>query len=54
MAGGEGGLTGRPAKVVSAVEEALHEGESTEADFPVFWDVVARLGLADVAAFGLS
>ncbi len=35
-------------------EEAMREGEFEQADLPVIRDVVARLGLADVAAFGLT
>ncbi|MBI4734604.1 MAG: hypothetical protein HY766_00860 [candidate division NC10 bacterium] len=44
----------RLAEIVSWAEEAMREGEFTEEDFTVIRDVVARLGLADVAAFGLS
>lgn len=44
----------RLAEIVSWAEEAMREEEFTEADFTVIRDVVARLGLADVAAFGLS
>lgn len=40
--------------VVSWAEEAMREGEFDESDFRVIRDVVARLGLADVAAFGLT
>lgn len=40
--------------VVSWAEDAMREGEFAEADFTVIRDVVARLGLADVAAFGLT
>lgn len=32
----------------------MREWEFEEADLPVIRDVVARLGLADVAAFGLT
>ncbi|MFN3476972.1 MAG: hypothetical protein ACK4Z6_05400 [Candidatus Methylomirabilales bacterium] len=42
------------AEVVSWAHEAFSEGEFDEADFEVIRDVVARLGLADVAAFGLT
>ena len=42
----------RLAEVVSWAEEAMREGEFAESDFAVIRDVVARLGLADVAAFG--
>lgn len=41
-------------EVVSWAEDAMREGEFEERDFPVIRDVVARLGLADVAAFGLT
>ena len=44
----------RLADVVSWAEEAMREGDFDEADFRVIRDVVARLGLADVAAFGLT
>lgn len=40
-------------EVVSWAEDAMHEGEFDERDFPVVRDVVARLGLGDVA-FGLT
>jgi len=35
-------------------EEVMKEEEFDEADFEVIRDVVARIGLADVAAFGLT
>lgn len=44
----------RLAEVISWAEEAMQEGEFAGADFPAVRDVVARLGLADVAAFGLA
>ncbi len=44
----------RLAEVVAWAEEAMREGEFAESDFAVIRDVVARLGLADVAAFGLT
>jgi len=44
----------RLADVVAWAEEAMREGELDEADFGVIREVVARLGLADVAAFGLT
>ncbi len=44
----------RLAEVVSWAEEAMREGEFAESEFAVIRDVVARLGLADVAAFGLT
>ena len=40
--------------VVSWAHDAFNEGEFDEADLEVIRDVVARLGLADVAAFGLT
>ena len=42
------------AVVVSWAHDAFNEGEFDEADLEVIRDVVARLGLADVAAFGLT
>ena len=42
------------AAVVSWAHDAFNEGEFDEADLEVIRDVVARLGLADVAAFGLT
>ena len=49
-------LRGRQAlaEVVAWAEEALREGDFEERDFTVIRDVVGRLGLADVAAFGLT
>lgn len=44
----------RLAEVVSWAEKAMREEEFAESDFAVIRDVVARLGLADVAAFGLT
>ena len=41
------------AAVVSWAHDAFSEGEFDKADLEVIRDVVARLGLADVAAFGL-
>ena len=41
-------------EVVSWAHEAFNEGEFDEADIEVIRDVIARLGLADVAAFGLT
>ncbi len=41
-------------EIVSWAEEAMREEEFAEPDFTVIRDVVARLGLADVAAFGLT
>ena len=40
--------------VVSWAHDAFNEGEFDEADLEVIRDVVAWLGLADVAAFGLT
>ncbi len=42
------------ADLVSWAEEAMGEGEFDESDFRVIRDVVSRLGLVDVAAFGLT
>lgn len=41
-------------EIVSWAEEAMREEEFAEQDFTVIREVVARLGLADVAAFGLT
>lgn len=41
-------------EVVSWAEEVMAEGEIEAHDLDVIRDVVARLGLADVAAFGLT
>jgi hypothetical protein len=41
-------------EVVSWAEEAMGEGEFAEQDSAVIRDVVAHLGVADVAAFGLT
>lgn len=40
--------------VVSWAHDAFSEGEFDEVDFEVIRDVVGRLGLADVEAFGLT
>ena len=42
------------ADLVAWAEEGMREGEFDESDFIAIRDVVARLGLADVAAFGLT
>lgn len=42
------------AEVVSWADDAFNEGEFDETDIEVIRDVVARLGLADVTAFGLT
>ena len=42
------------ADLVSWVEEAMMEGEFAEQDATVIADVVSRLGVADVRAFGLA
>ncbi|MCZ6480577.1 MAG: hypothetical protein ACE1Z6_09560 [Candidatus Methylomirabilales bacterium] len=42
------------ADLVNWAEEAMREGEFQEAYLPTIRDAVARLGLADVAAFGLT
>ncbi len=44
----------RLAEIVSWAKEAMREGEFAEQDFVVIRDVVSRLGVADVAAFGLT
>lgn len=41
-------------EIVSWAEDAMREGEFEESNFPEIRDVVARLGVADVAAFGLT
>ena len=41
-------------EIVSWAHDAFNEGEFDEPDLEVIRDVVARLGLADVAAFGLT
>ena len=40
--------------LVNWAEDAIQEGEFAEADRAELADVVGRLGLADVKAFGLS
>jgi hypothetical protein len=40
--------------VVDWAENAMMEGELEEADFDLLRDVVSRLGVADVRAFGLT
>lgn len=42
------------AKLVSWAEDALMEGDFAEDDAGTIADVVARLGVADVRAFGLA
>ena len=42
------------AQVVDWAENAVMAGEFAPADAPVLTQVVARLGLADVRAFGLT
>jgi len=42
------------AVVVSWAHDAFNDGKFDETDLEVIRDVVARLGLADVAAFGLT
>ncbi len=44
----------RLAALVSWAEDAMREGGFAQGDFAEIRDVVARLGLADVAAFGLT
>jgi len=42
------------AELVSWAEEAMMEGEFAEQDAGVISDAVARIGVADVRAFGLT
>ena len=42
------------ADLVSWAEDAMREGYFVDPDFDAIRDAVARLGLADVAAFGLT
>ena len=42
------------AGLVAWAEDAMLEGEFAQQDYVVIRDVVSRLGLADVAAFGLT
>ena len=42
------------AQLVDWAETAVMEGEFAEGELPALRDVVARLGVADVRAFGLS
>lgn len=42
------------AEIVSWAHDAFNEGEFDEVDLEVIRDVIARLGLADVTAFGLT
>lgn len=42
------------AELVSWAEDAIREAEFDEPDSTVIRDVVARLGVTDVAAFGLT
>jgi secreted Zn-dependent insulinase-like peptidase len=41
-------------ELVAWAEDSMQEAEFDEQDFPAIRDVVARLGVADVAAFGLA
>lgn len=41
-------------QLIDWAEIAIMDGEFAEADLPVARDVVARLGLGDVRAFGLT
>lgn len=41
-------------QLVSWAEESMHEGEFEESHFDEIREVIARLGLADVRAFGLT
>lgn len=40
--------------LVSWAEDAMMEGEFEDRDLPLIRDIVAKLGVADVAAFGLT
>jgi hypothetical protein len=42
------------ADLVSWAEDAMREGEFADPDFTAIREVVARLGVTDVAAFGLT
>ncbi|MFA0732618.1 MAG: hypothetical protein LKKZDAJK_000145 [Candidatus Fervidibacter sp.] len=42
------------AGLVDWAEQAMQEGDFAEEDYKTIRDIVARLGLADVAEFGLS
>jgi hypothetical protein len=42
------------AELIRWAEEAMREGEFAEQDASAIADVVARLGVADVRAFGLT
>jgi secreted Zn-dependent insulinase-like peptidase len=41
-------------ELVAWAEDSMQEAEFDQQDFPAIRDVVARLGVADVAAFGLA
>jgi len=41
-------------ELVGWAEEVMREGDFPEDDYEVLRDIVARLGVADVAAFGLT
>jgi hypothetical protein len=43
-----------PAELVSWAEDAVMDGEFADEDSSVIAEVVARLGVADVRAFGLT
>ncbi len=40
--------------LVSWAEDAMFEGEFEDCDFDLIREIVAKLGVADVAAFGLT
>jgi hypothetical protein len=42
------------ADLVWWAEDAMREGEFADPEFPAIRDVITRLGLAEVAAFGLT
>jgi len=41
-------------ELVDWAEEAMLDGEFAEEDFEVIRDIVSRLGLADIRAFGMT
>ena len=42
------------AELVDWAEEVMREGDFSEADYDTLRDIVSRLGVADVRAFGLT
>jgi len=41
-------------ELVSWAEDAMMDGQIADGDYDVVRDAIARLGLADIAAFGLT